>query len=53
MVGASEFWQMTPWQVWWVIEDNMPDELPSMMMQSDIDELNMMIAKAKRDEQNG
>ncbi len=44
---------MTPWQVWWVIEDNMPDELPSMMMQSDIDEITLMIERAKKEEQYG
>ena len=27
MVTAFEFWQMTPGQVWWLVEDMMPQSV--------------------------
>lgn len=27
MASAAEFWQMTPGQVWWLVEDMMPQHV--------------------------
>ena len=48
MVSAAEFWQMTPGQVWWLVEDMMPKE--ALRRPKDMHEVYNMVKRAKAKE---
>ena len=54
MATATEFWQMAPGQVWWLVEDMMPDSI--LKRPKELKELVGMVKTSKAKEkaaQNG
>ena len=52
MVSAGEFWGMTPGQVWWLVEDMMPDSI--LKRPKELKELVDMVKASKlKDQANG
>ncbi|HEY0276298.1 MAG TPA: hypothetical protein VGC31_09555 [Paenirhodobacter sp.] len=49
-VGAAEFWTLPPGQIWWVIDDRMPQGAAQAV--SDRAEMLRMLREAKRREQS-
>ena len=47
--SSWEFWQMTPGQVWWLIEDTFPKLFARDM--KDVGEIRNMVKRAKAKEQ--
>lgn len=41
---------MTPWQIWWIVEDNLPDGPAQNLTQTDLDEIEIMVAASKKKE---
>ena len=48
MISAAEFWQMAPGQVWWLVEDMMPDSI--LKRPKELRELVDMVKKSKAKE---
>ena len=48
MASAVEFWQMTPGQVWWLIEDMMPKQ--ALTRPKDMQEVVNMVRRSKAQE---
>jgi len=54
MASAAEFWQMAPGQVWWLIEDMMPESVKKRP--AEMKEVRDMVKRAQAKEkaaQNG
>ncbi len=48
-VSGVVFWSLPPGQVWWIIDDNQPEEFES---QTDYAAIRQMVKKAKEAEAN-
>jgi hypothetical protein len=48
MASAAEFWQMTPGQVWWLVEDMMPKQV--LRRPKDMQEVVSMVKRSKAKE---
>lgn len=51
MASAAEFWQMAPGQVWWLIEDMMPEE--ALQRSKDMGEVVNLVKASKAKERSG
>lgn len=49
-VSPTEFWNLPPGQVWWIIEDNQPEQFEQP---TDVEAIRRMVKKAKETEQHG
>ncbi|WP_225029429.1 hypothetical protein [Xinfangfangia pollutisoli] len=49
-IGAAEFWTLPPGQIWWVIDDRLPQGAAGAL--SDRAEMLTLLRKAKRDERS-